>query len=303
VDIRGDDYRVRLDNGKLVDVSKRTVVPLLAEEEQRRDAAVNGWAAAAFRPAVECRHPRHGLGAVPLPGPYVRVSRPSAGRRASVPIQSSSTSATRRPSARRVARLAGRRATGGVAVLPPKDVCSQLTVSASTLRAWSTEFKDYLSPAAQVGPAAGRAHRRYTAADVQVLARIGHLLHLGHRCDEVKQLLPPPPSRNAEHAASPPTKTEDAERDGRLRSLEDALTRARREVGSLEEQAVRHERQLRAEQAAHAETRRALLEVQRKLAEAQRVNTRFQEANRGLHAQVARLEDQVNAPVWKRVFQ
>jgi DNA-binding transcriptional MerR regulator len=221
----------------------------------------------------------------------------------SVLIQSSSTSATRRPSARRVARLAGRRATGGVAVLPPKDVCSQLTVSASTLRAWSTEFKDYLSPAAQVGPAAGRAHRRYTAADVQVLARIGHLLHLGHRCEEVKQLLPPPPSRNAEHAASPPTKTEDAERDGRLRSLEDALTRARREVGSLEEQAVRHARQLRAEQAAHAETRRALLEVQRKLAEAQRVNARFQEANLGLHAQVALLERQLNAPVWKRVFQ
>jgi DNA-binding transcriptional MerR regulator len=230
------------------------------------------------------------------------TARPGA--RVSVLIQSSSTSATRRPSARRVARLAGRRATGGAVVLRPKDVCSQLTVSASTLRAWSTEFKDYLSPAAQVAPAAGRAHRRYTAADVHVLARIGQLLHLGHRCDEVKQLLPPPPGRNDEPTAPPPTKTEDAERDGRLRSLEDALARARREAGALEEQAVRrHERQLRAEQAAHAETRRALLEVQRKLAEAQRVNARVQEANAGLHAQVARLEDQVNAPVWKRVFQ
>jgi DNA-binding transcriptional MerR regulator len=153
-----------------------------------------------------------------------------------------------------------------------------------------------------VGPGAGRAHRRYTAADVQVLACIGQLLHLGHRCDEIKQLLSPPPGRNDEHAP-PPTKTEDAERDGRLRSLEDALATARRDIGSLEEQAVRHDRQLRAEQAAHAETRRALLEVQRKLAEAQRVNARVQEANAGLHAQVARLEDQVNAPVWKRVFQ
>jgi hypothetical protein len=41
VDIRGDDFRVRLDSGKVVDVSKRIVVPLPAEEEQRREAAVN----------------------------------------------------------------------------------------------------------------------------------------------------------------------------------------------------------------------------------------------------------------------
>ena len=217
-------------------------------------------------------------------------------------IPSSSNSATRRPSARRVARLARRRATGGAVVLRPKEVCAQLAVSASTLRVWSNEFKNYLSPAAQVAPAPGRAHRRYSAADVQVLARIGQLLHLGHRCDEVKQLLPPPPGRSDEHAG-PPARTEDAERDGRLRSLEDALARARRHVGSLEEQAVRDERQLGTEQAAHAETRRMLLAVQRKLAEAQRANARLMEANLGLHAQVARLEGQVNAPVWKRVFQ
>jgi CheY-like chemotaxis protein len=68
------------------------------------------------------------------------------GARVSVLIQSSSTSAARRPSARRVARLAGRRATDGAVVLRPKEVCSQVTVSASTLRAWSTEFKNYLSP-------------------------------------------------------------------------------------------------------------------------------------------------------------
>jgi len=66
---------------------------------------------------------------------------------------------------------------------------------------------------------------------------------------------------------------------------------------------VRDERQLRTEQAAHAETRRTLREVQRKLAEAQRTNARLIEANLGLHAQVARLKGQVNAPVWKRVFQ
>src|SRR5712691_7899430 len=150
-------------------------------------------------------------------------------------IPSVSNSATRRADGRRVARLARRRATGGAVVLRPKEVCTQLAVSASTLRVWSNEFKNYLSPAAQVAPAPGRAHRRYSAADVQVLARIGQLLHLGHRCDEVKQLLPPPPGRSDEHAG-PPARTEDAERDERLRRLEDALARARREVGSLEEQ-------------------------------------------------------------------
>jgi DNA-binding transcriptional MerR regulator len=217
-------------------------------------------------------------------------------------IPPSSNSATRRADGRRVARLARRRVTGGAVVLRPKEVCSQLAVSASTLRVWSNEFKDYLSPAAQVASAPGRVHRRYTASDVQLLARIGQLLHLGHRCDEVKLLLPPPAGRSDENAGRP-GRTEDAERDERLRRREDALARARRHVGSLEEQAARDERQLRAEQAAHAETRRTLLEVQRKLAEAQRANTRLLEANLGLHAQVARLEGQVNAPVWKRVFQ
>jgi DNA-binding transcriptional MerR regulator len=217
-------------------------------------------------------------------------------------IPSASNSATRRADGRRVARLARRRATGGAVVLRPKDVCAQLAVSASTLRVWSNEFKNYLSPAAQVAPAPGRAHRRYSAADVQVLARVGQLLHLGHRCDEVKQLLPPPPGRSDEHAG-PPARTEDAERDGRLRSLEDALARARRDVGSLEEEANQYEQQLEAERAAHAETRRTLLVSQRRLAEAQRAEKRLGEVILGLHAQVSLLEHEVNAPVWKRVFQ
>jgi len=41
VDICGDDYRVRLDGGKVIDVAKRIVVPLPPEEEQHREAAVN----------------------------------------------------------------------------------------------------------------------------------------------------------------------------------------------------------------------------------------------------------------------
>jgi DNA-binding transcriptional MerR regulator len=197
--------------------------------------------------------------------------------------------------------LASRRATGGAVVLHPKEVCARLAVSASTLRVWSNEFKDYLSPAAQVAPAPGRAHRRYTAADVQVLARIGQLLHLGHRCDEVKHLLQPLPGGSAEHAA-PPARTEDVEQEQRLRSLEDALARARHQIGSLEEQVEQYEQQLGAERAAHAETRRMLLEVQRKLTMAQGAEQRLGEVILGMHAQVTLLESEANAPVWRRVF-
>jgi DNA-binding transcriptional MerR regulator len=197
--------------------------------------------------------------------------------------------------------LTRRRATGGAVVLRPQEVCAQLAVSASTLRVRSNEFKDHLSPAAQVAPAPGRAHRRYTAADVQVLARIGQLLHLGHRCDEVKHLLPAPPGKNDEHAAAS-ARTEDVEQEQRLRSLEDALARARRLIGALEEQVDRYEQQLGAERAAHAETRRALLEVQRRLAAAQGAEKRLGEVILGMHAQVTLLESEVNAPVWRRVF-
>jgi DNA-binding transcriptional MerR regulator len=214
---------------------------------------------------------------------------------------SSSSWAARRPSARQVARLARRRATGGAAVLRPKEVCNQLAVSASTLRAWSTEFKDYLSPAAQVAPAPGRVHRRYTAADVEVLVHIGQLLHLGHRCVEVRRLLALPAGSSGDHARAL-ARTGDAEREQRLRSLEEALARARRQMDSLEEQAMQYEQQLEAERAAHAETRRALLEVQRKLTAAQRAEKRLGEVVVGMHAQVTLLESEVNAPVWRRVF-
>ena len=54
--------------------------------------------------------------------------------------------ATRRASTRRMARLAWRRAASRAAVLRPRELGTQLAVSASTLRVWSTEFKDYLSP-------------------------------------------------------------------------------------------------------------------------------------------------------------
>ena len=158
-------------------------------------------------------------------------------------------------------------------------------------------FKDYLSPAAQVAPAPGRAHRRYTAADVQLLTDVGKLRYLGYNCDEVKRRLPPP-ARSDE----PDPRELLAQRDRRLHELEEALARARVSIGASEDQAEQYERRLEAERTAHAETRRALLEAQRKMAEAERANARLIEANLGLHAQVRQLERELHAPMWQRVF-
>jgi DNA-binding transcriptional MerR regulator len=196
-------------------------------------------------------------------------------------------------------------------MLRPKEVRVQLAVSASTLRVWSTEFRNYLSPAARTS-ALGHAHRRYTAADVQMLERISQLLQRGHRCEEVKHLLPPPGSL-AEYAGAP-GRTLDAERDrsrlvealtereGRLRRMEEALGRLQRLADTLAEQADGYKQQLEAERAAHAETRRTLVQAQRELVVAQRAEKRLGEAVAGLHAQVDLLKSEVDAPVWKRVF-
>ncbi len=186
-----------------------------------------------------------------------------------------------------------RRATARAVVLRPKDVRAQLAVSASTLRQWSELFKDYLSPAAQTSTEAGRAHRRYTPGDVQVLARVGQLIHVGHRYQEVRQLLP---SSRSHEPAEQQARTQDAERDRRIRLLEGALAQARVRIDALEEQCTRCERLLAVERGAKAEARR-------KLTEALRVNERLTQANIGLHAQVAYLERERDGPVWKRIFQ
>ena len=227
---------------------------------------------------------------------------------------SSSSSGARRSAGRRVVRLVRRDATGGDAVLRPHEVRAQLAVSASTLRAWSDEFKDYLSPAARTS-AGGHAHRRYTAGDVEVLKRIGQLLQSGHRCEEVKQLLRAPrPSgdRSAALVRAPDAEHDRrhrndlvevlVEREGQLRCSEEARGRLRQLVETLGERADGYKQQLEAEQAAHAETRRVLREVQRRLAEAERQEERLSEVNAGLHAQVKLLEREMNASVWRRFF-
>jgi DNA-binding transcriptional MerR regulator len=194
-------------------------------------------------------------------------------------------------------------------MLRPEEVRSQLAVSASTLRVWSNEFKNYLSPAARTS-APGHTHRRYSAADVQVLERISQLLQRGHRCEEVKHLLPPPGSLDENTGVRVLDAERDrsrlveaiAEREGRLRRVEEALGRLRRLADTLAEQADGYKQLLEAERAAHAETRHTLLQVQRELAAAQRAEERLNQAVAGLHAQVDLLTSEVDAPVWKRVF-
>jgi len=198
-------------------------------------------------------------------------------------------------------------ARGGAALLRPKEIRARLAVSAATLRVWSIAYRDYLSTAAQVGPAAGHAHRRYTAADVQVLTRIRELVRQGHRSEAIKRLLMPAP--RSEEPAAPQAGPQEAELAERLRDLEAALAKARAGAEQLEEEAEDYEHWLGEEQAAHAETRRALVEAQRRLVEAERklaeteqAKARLAEANLGLHAQVAQLEHELNAPMWRRVL-
>ena len=73
----------------------------------------------------------------------------------------------------------------------PAEVAQTLGIPASTLRRWSRRFAAFLSPEAN-GVARGdhaRGHRRYTQADLVVLARCKALLSEGSTLNEVSQHL------------------------------------------------------------------------------------------------------------------
>jgi len=64
----------------------------------------------------------------------------------------------------------------------PNEVAKQLQVSPSTLRRWSNEFADYLSPSAgrpEAAPGGQIAHRRYSDEDLETLLTIKGLLAEG----------------------------------------------------------------------------------------------------------------------------
>lgn len=72
-----------------------------------------------------------------------------------------------------------------------KAVCDLLGVPATTLRLWSNEFSDFLSPSAQasVTEKGTAAQRRYTEPDVAILSKVQELLALGMQYDQIREAL------------------------------------------------------------------------------------------------------------------
>lgn len=72
-----------------------------------------------------------------------------------------------------------------------KAVCERLGVPATTLRLWSNQFSEFLSPSAQasVTEKGTPAQRRYTDADIALLAKVQELLALGLQYDQIKETL------------------------------------------------------------------------------------------------------------------
>ena len=74
----------------------------------------------------------------------------------------------------------------------PAEVSRELGVSSSTLRRWSQQFGDILTPeAGNPGPqTAGKTtHRRYSSVDVETLQRVRQLMQKGLTVDEVRTQL------------------------------------------------------------------------------------------------------------------
>jgi DNA-binding transcriptional MerR regulator len=68
-------------------------------------------------------------------------------------------------------------------LLRPSEVADQLGISGATLRRWSSRFSAFLD-LADGGQESG-SHRRYTAHDLQTLARVKHLLEQGWTYEQV----------------------------------------------------------------------------------------------------------------------
>jgi len=59
----------------------------------------------------------------------------------------------------------------------PQEVATRLEVSPSTLRRWSEEFSEFLSPEADSSE--GRQHRRYSDEDMATLITVKGLMSVG----------------------------------------------------------------------------------------------------------------------------
>ncbi len=69
----------------------------------------------------------------------------------------------------------------------PQEVASRLEVSPSTLRRWSEEFSEFLSP--EAGSSEGKQHRRYSDEDMATFISVKGLMAEGLTYDQVRQRL------------------------------------------------------------------------------------------------------------------
>jgi DNA-binding transcriptional MerR regulator len=69
----------------------------------------------------------------------------------------------------------------------PQEVASRLEVSPSTLRRWSEEFSEFLSPEADSSE--GKQHRRYSDEDLATLIAVKGLMAEGLTYDQVREHL------------------------------------------------------------------------------------------------------------------
>jgi DNA-binding transcriptional MerR regulator len=69
----------------------------------------------------------------------------------------------------------------------PQDVAGRLEVSPSTLRRWSEEFSEFLSPEADSSE--GKQHRRYSDEDLATLITVKGLMADGLTYDQVRERL------------------------------------------------------------------------------------------------------------------
>ncbi|HNS03763.1 MAG TPA: MerR family transcriptional regulator [Anaerolineae bacterium] len=72
-------------------------------------------------------------------------------------------------------------------LLRPSEVAEQLGISAATLRRWSSRFSPFLDLAD--GDQESGSHRRYSAHDLEVLARVKQLLEQGWTYEQVASQL------------------------------------------------------------------------------------------------------------------
>jgi DNA-binding transcriptional MerR regulator len=69
----------------------------------------------------------------------------------------------------------------------PQEVASRLEVSPSTLRRWSEEFSEFLSP--EAASSEGKQHRRYSEEDLATLINVKGLMAEGATYEQVRQQL------------------------------------------------------------------------------------------------------------------